>query len=283
VGDAGQSRLLRTYVLAGSPSKETVQSPRRAPVESLKLGRAARFAGLPPSSAGTMAVQPGASKLRGGHVFGLMVGDRPLEVLCLGAHPDDIEIGCGGALLRLGRRSDVSVTGLVLTGQGERAAEAASSLPAFFPGAKVEVAGLQDGRLPAQWQEVKEVLEDLGSRCEPDIIFAPRPDDAHQDHRLIGSLATTVWRGSLVLHYEIPKWDGDLTSPTHFVELTESEARTKVDLLNRCFRTQVSRDWWDDELFLGLMRLRGVESRARYAEGFFSTKVLVDLLGPAGS
>lgn len=216
-------------------------------------------------------------------MIGLSTGGEPLEVLCLGAHPDDIEIGCGGTLLRLGRRSRLRVSGLVLTGDGGRANEAADALGAFVPGAKVEVVGLADGRLPAQWQETKQALEDASARCQPDIVFAPRTDDAHQDHRLVGSLASTVWRDSLVLHYEIPKWDGDLTPPSHYVALSEPEARGKVRLLNRCFSSQATRDWWDDELFLGLMRIRGVECRSPFAEGFHSNKVLIDVLEPGPS
>ena len=104
-----------------------------------------------------------------------------------------------------------------------------------MPGAKVETFGLPDGRLPAHWNETKESLEDVASRVHPDLVFAPRVDDAHQDHRLVGSLATTVWRDALVLHYEIPKWDGDLGAPTHFVGLTAEEARRKVQLLNESY------------------------------------------------
>ncbi|MFC7360829.1 PIG-L deacetylase family protein [Nocardioides astragali] len=207
----------------------------------------------------------------------LALGGRPLEVLCLGAHPDDIEIGCGGALLRLAERTRLSLHGLVLTGDGRRADEAMLSLPAFVPSAKVEVAGLLDGRLPAQWGQAKEVLEDVAGRCAPDLVFAPRVDDAHQDHRVVGSLASTAWRDSLILHYEIPKWDGDMRSPSHYVALEEEQARRKVELLRACFGSQVSRDWWDDELFMGLMRIRGVECRASYAEGFYTSKVLLDL------
>lgn len=212
-------------------------------------------------------------------MIALELGGQPLEVLCLGAHPDDIEIGCGGTLLRLGRRPGTRVTGMVLTGSTIRADEALAALPVFVPGATVEVAGLVDGQLPAQWSEVKEVLEDLAGRVAPDLVMAPRTDDAHQDHRLVGSLASTVWRDSLILHYEIPKWDGDMRSPSHFVSLDEEEARRKVELLGKFFPSQVARDWWDDELFMGLMRLRGVECRARYAEGFFTSKLLIDPSG----
>ncbi|GAA2143004.1 PIG-L family deacetylase [Nocardioides koreensis] len=210
-------------------------------------------------------------------MIGLAVREGPLDVLCLGAHPDDVEIGCGGTLLQLALRSDVRVTGVVLTGEGERVREGSSALSRFIPSAKVETAELPDGRLPARWEDVKQVLEDVAASCAPDIVFAPRVDDAHQDHRLIGTLASTVWRNSLILHYEIPKWDGDLGAPTHFVPLDAGVARRKVELLNDCFPSQVGRDWWDDEFFLGLMRIRGVECRSQYAEGFFASKVVLDL------
>lgn len=209
-------------------------------------------------------------------MLGLSPGDGPLQVLCLGAHPDDIEIGCGGTLLRLADRG-AEVTALVLTGEADRVAETTKAMGQLAPGARLVCAGLPDGRLPEHWGAVKQTLEDLAATCAPDLVLAPRTDDAHQDHRLVGSVVTTVWRDALVLHYEIPKWDGDLAAPTHFVPLTEEAARRKVDVLNECFPSQTGRDWWDDELFLGLMRMRGIECRSRYAEGFFATKVVLDL------
>jgi LmbE family N-acetylglucosaminyl deacetylase len=203
-------------------------------------------------------------------------GER-LDVLCLGAHPDDIEIGCGGTLIGLADRPATTVTGLVLTGQGERRREAEEALPRFFPGATVDVLGLPDGRLPAHWETVKQALEDMATRCRPTLILVPRVDDAHQDHRLLGQLVSTVWRDVLTLHYEIPKWDGDLSTPTHYVHVPDEDARRKVELLNASFPSQLDRDWWDDELYLGLMRLRGVESKVRYAEGFTAHKVILGL------
>jgi LmbE family N-acetylglucosaminyl deacetylase len=195
-------------------------------------------------------------------------------VLCLGAHPDDVEIGCGGTLLQLAER-DAVVRVHVVTGTPQRAAESTRALGLFAPTAKVSFGGLPDGRLPAYWNDVKQGLEDLD--VSPGLVLAPRVDDAHQDHRLLGRLAATVWRDALVLHYEIPKWDGDLQPPTHYVALTPEQARRKVELLNECFPSQTGRDWWDDEMFLGLMRLRGVETRASYAEAFHTTKVRVTL------
>ncbi|SEF17164.1 PIG-L deacetylase family protein [Jiangella alba] len=198
-----------------------------------------------------------------------------LEVLCLGAHPDDIEIGCGGTLLTLATARDVRATALVLTGAGERRDEALKATERFLPGAAVDVrvAGLRDGRLPAAWDDVKDTLEDAARTLRrPDVVFAPRRDDAHQDHRLIAELVPTVWRDALVLGYEIPKWDGDLGPVNHYVPLSAEVARRKVDLLDDSFPSQAGRDWWDEELFLGLLRLRGMECRSRYAEAFTVAK-----------
>ena len=200
-----------------------------------------------------------------------------LDVLCLGAHADDIEIGCGGTLLALAGRPDTALAAVVLTAVPQRRVEAVAALPAYFPGAEVDVLDLPDGRLPAHWNECKETLEAVAAERKPHLVLAPRTDDAHQDHRLVGTLARTVWRDALILHYEIPKWDGDTATPSHYVPLPEQVARRKVELLNDCYPTQVGRDWWDDELFLGLMRIRGMECRSRYAEGFFASKVLLDL------
>lgn len=203
----------------------------------------------------------------------------PLDIVCVGAHPDDIEIGCGGALLTLAGRPGTTVAGLVLTGAAERRDEAEAALPQFFPGATVRALDLPDGRLPAHWDAVKDALESFALERRATVVLAPRADDAHQDHRLLGRLVSTVWRDAVILHYEIPKWDGDNRSPNVYVPLSEDDARRKVELLSTCFPSQLRRDWWDDELFTGMLRLRGVESRARYAEGFFAHKLLLDLGG----
>ncbi|MEO5666242.1 MAG: PIG-L deacetylase family protein [Nocardioides sp.] len=200
-----------------------------------------------------------------------------IHVLCLGAHPDDIEIGCGGTMLGLAERPGTRFTSLVLTGDDQREQESTKALQRLAPHIETHFARLIDGRLPAQWQETKDALERLGADCRPDVIFAPRVDDAHQDHRLVGQLASTVWRDAVILHYEIAKWDGDMGAPNTFVGLSVAHAREKVDVLNACFPSQVDREWWDDEAFLGLMRLRGIECRAQYAEAFYSSKLLLDL------
>lgn len=211
----------------------------------------------------------------------LLPASRELRVLCLGAHPDDIEIGCGGTLLELSARPQTTVAAFVVTGEGQRADETRKAMADFFPGSTVDVLGFRDGRLPSNWDAVKDALESAAREQRPHIIFSPRPDDAHQDHRLIGKLVTTTWRDALVLHYEIPKWDADPTRPNHYVPVDPANAQRKVELLDEHFGSQRVRDWWDAELFRGLMRLRGVECRHRYAEAFTVGKAVLDLTGVA--
>src|SRR6516162_1200561 len=199
--------------------------------------------------------------------------DRPLSMLAIGAHPDDIEIGAGGLLLGLARgRPQVRYT--VLTGTAERHQEARNAAHAFMPNADlaIELFDLPEGRLPAEWNSVKEILEYIARSCSPHVIIAPSSDDAHQDHRTIAEIVPTVFRDVLYLAYEIPKWDGDLGRPSMYVPLSADTMRHKVELLHKCFPSQRSRDWWDDEVFLGLARLRGMECRAPYAEAFTCTK-----------
>jgi LmbE family N-acetylglucosaminyl deacetylase len=209
----------------------------------------------------------------------LVLPPGPLTVVLLGAHPDDIEIGCGGTLLTLAATRPLEVHYVLPTGDASRHDEARGAAARFLPGADItfHLAGLPDGRLPAHWDEVKQQLEDVAARCRPDLVFATRTDDAHQDHRLIGELVSTVWRGPLVLHYEIPKWDGDLGRVTHYIALDDATARAKIQLLDECFVSQRGRAWWDEETFRGLLRLRGIEAQARYAEGFAVTKAVIGL------
>jgi LmbE family N-acetylglucosaminyl deacetylase len=210
-------------------------------------------------------------------VIGLSLPEGPLEVLCLGAHPDDIEIGCGGTLLTLAATHPLRMTVVIMTSMPERRAEATAAAAEFLPDVDVDLrfGELPDGRLPGHWDRVKLLLNEIGTTIRPQLIFAPRTDDAHQDHRLIGELVPTVWRDSLALYYEIPKWDGDLGRVGHYVALSDEIAARKVALLEKCFPSQAGRDWWNGETFLSLMRLRGIECRANYAEGFNANKVLI--------
>jgi LmbE family N-acetylglucosaminyl deacetylase len=201
---------------------------------------------------------------------------EPLSVLAIGAHPDDIEIGAGGLLLRLAE-SKLRARYVVLTGTAERHHEARNAAHSFMPGADlaIELFDLPEGRLPAAWGSVKEILEDIARSCSPDVIIAPSSHDAHQDHRTIGELVPTVFRDQFYLAYEIPKWDGDISRPSMYVPLSADTARRKVELLYKCFPSQLNRDWWDNEVFLGLARLRGMECRARYAEAFTCAKSVI--------
>jgi LmbE family N-acetylglucosaminyl deacetylase len=204
--------------------------------------------------------------------------ERPLSVLAIGAHPDDIEIGAGGTLLTLAEsKLGMRVRYVVLTGSDDRHEEARAAADAFLPGADltVDLHHLSEGRLPALWDQVKDILEGVAGTCTPDLILAPSNQDAHQDHRTIGEIMPTVFRDQLLWSYEIPKWDGDLGRPSTYFPLTSDMAQRKVDLLHKCFPSQGSRDWWDDEVFLGLARLRGMECRAPYAEAFTNTKSVV--------
>lgn len=203
---------------------------------------------------------------------------RPLSVLVIGAHPDDIEIGAGGLLLSLAdSQPGLQVRYVVLTGTADRQVEARNAATAFLPAADlaIDLRDLPEGRLPAVWGQAKDALEEIAQCCAPDVIIAPSRDDAHQDHRTIGEIVPTVFRDRLHLAYEIPKWDGDFGRPSVYFPLSPDLARRKIELLHKCFPSQRERDWWDDEVFLGLARLRGVECRAPYAEAFSCSKFLI--------
>jgi LmbE family N-acetylglucosaminyl deacetylase len=208
----------------------------------------------------------------------LSLPSGPLQLVCLAAHPDDVEIAAGGTLLALAERGNVEGHWLTLTGSPERRAEAKSAARAFLPDSQSSFHAFPDGRLPAHWNEVKNIVHDFAATVpDADVLLAPRMDDAHQDHRLLGTMAPTVWRDALVLHYEIPKWDGDLGRSNCYVPISPAVGQRKVSLLNEHYRSQHDRDWWDDETFLALMRIRGMECRSRYAEAFQATKAVLSV------
>jgi LmbE family N-acetylglucosaminyl deacetylase len=202
------------------------------------------------------------------------------SVLLIGAHPDDIEIAAGGLMLTLAAaRPELSVRYVLFSGTPERQAEARSAAAAFLPSASVEFVlhSFADGRLPSDWGTVKQLLHDAYDGFAPDLVVSPWIGDAHQDHRLLAELVPTVWRGVLALQYEIPKWDGDLGRPNVYLPLPEDRARLKVELLDKHFPSQRDRGWWDEEVFLGLARLRGVECSSRYAEAFYCPKAVLEV------
>ncbi|MEM8873292.1 MAG: PIG-L deacetylase family protein [Planctomycetota bacterium] len=196
------------------------------------------------------------------------------SVLCLGAHSDDIEIGAGGTILRLLAESpNVAVTWCVFSGNEQRHAEAKASAADYAPNADVRCFGFRDGFFPQQHAAIKDEFEKL--KDDYDLILTHRLDDAHQDHRVLAELAWNTFRSHLILQYEIPKWDGDLATPNGYVHLEPDVADRKCELLMKHFGTQRSKHWFDEETFKSLMRLRGLESNARYAEGFHLRKLVL--------
>ncbi|MBD0711192.1 MULTISPECIES: PIG-L deacetylase family protein [unclassified Streptomyces] len=212
----------------------------------------------------------------------IRLGPGPVgRIVAVGAHCDDLAIGAGGTLLTLCRaRPGIRVDVLVLSGGGgEREAEEAAALAAFCPDAdlRLTVLKLPDGRFPAHWDEAKAAVEELRARTDPDLVLAPRTEDAHQDHRGLARLMTTAFRDHLVLGYEIVKWDADLGRPTAYQPLSPETAEEKVRLLQAHYPSQRHRPWYDREAFLGLARIRGIECHERYAEAFAVGKLTLDL------
>ncbi len=204
----------------------------------------------------------------------------PLRVLALGCHADDIEIGCGGTLLALrGNGRALDVRWVVFSTQGERRDEARASAEELLAGvdrAEVVLHDFRDGFLPYTGAAVKEAVE-AAKDFAPDLIFTHQRHDLHQDHRLLCELTWNTFRDHLVLEYEIPKYDGDLGVPNVFVPLDAETCRRKVELLMRHFGSQRSKRWFTEDVFLGLLRLRGMESGSAspYAEAFYGRKLVL--------
>jgi len=208
-----------------------------------------------------------------------------LRILCLGAHSDDIEIGCGGTLSQLARRKPrPEFRWVVWSAAGSRASEAKRGARKFLgPAAEgaVQLHEFRDGYFPTQFAAIKDQFESLARDFRPDVVFTHTRDDRHQDHRVVSDLTWNTFRNQLVLEYEIPKWDGDLGRPNLYIPLSETGAHRKSKGLLDVFGTQRSKDWFSEETFLGLLRLRGMECRAPggYAEAFHARKLL---LSPSG-
>jgi LmbE family N-acetylglucosaminyl deacetylase len=209
-----------------------------------------------------------------------LAGRAPATVLCLGAHCDDIEIGCGGTLLRLRRANpEVDIRFAIFCSDAARAAEARACAAHFLgPSAaeRVQIFSHRDGFLPWDGAAVKQRFEDLKRQLSPDLILTHYHKDLHQDHRLVSELTWNTWRDHLILEYEIPKYDGDLGAPNSFMSLSEDDVKQKVDALLEAYASQRTRSWFDAETFRALMRLRGVECQSRYAEAFYARKLMVE-------
>lgn len=203
------------------------------------------------------------------------------RVLCIGAHSDDIEIGCGGTILRLiEANAAIEIYWMVLCSNPVRAKEAKDSANSFLRRVRrktIDIQKFRDGFLPNHWAEVKEQFERLKGEFTPDLIFTHCRNDLHQDHRTLNELTWNTYRSHFILEYEIPKYDADLRSPNVFVNLSNAQCRKKTALLMRHFGSQRSKQWFSEDLFTGLLRLRGIESASptRFAEGFYCRKIVL--------
>ncbi|HET6413622.1 MAG TPA: PIG-L deacetylase family protein [Anaeromyxobacter sp.] len=202
------------------------------------------------------------------------------RVLALGAHPDDIEIGCGGSILRLAEEHhELDVTWVVFTSTQEREREARASAELFLAGVRqkrILVKGFRDGFLPYQGAEVKDEFEALKQQVAPDIVFTHFREDRHQDHRTISDLTWNTWRNHLILEYEIPKYDGDFGAPNAFVTLSVATLERKIALVLEHFASQTGKHWLTADLLRGVARIRGMECVApdAHAEAFYCRKVV---------
>jgi LmbE family N-acetylglucosaminyl deacetylase len=203
-----------------------------------------------------------------------------LRILCLGAHSDDIEIGCGGTMLRLLEENpSAEVWWVVLGATGNRKSEAVDSASQFLAGAgkkEIDVQGFRDGYFPHMGAGIKDFFEELKRKCQPDLILTHCRNDLHQDHRLVSDLTWNTFRNHLILEYEIIKYDGDLGVPNFLVHLTERIARKKIQTLMECFNSQRGKNWFTEDAFSAILRLRGLESNApaNYAEGYYCRKMI---------
>jgi len=207
--------------------------------------------------------------------------DGPLRVLCLGAHSDDIEIGCAGTLLRwMAERGPLAVTWVVFSAAGERAAEARRSARALLRRAaslELVIGAFPDARLPSEWGRAKDFVSDVARRGRPDVVLTHRLEDRHQDHRLVAELTWQAWRDQLILEYEIPKYEADLGQPNVYVPLPQPLAARKLRHLMSQFGSQRAKDWFSESTFRSLMALRGLECRAPsgLAEAFHLRKAVL--------
>lgn len=208
--------------------------------------------------------------------------NQPFRMLCLGAHCDDIEIGCGGSILQLALQHINSyVKWVVFTSTEERRREAQNAAEKFLidvPRKDIVIRDFPDSYLPYVAGEVKAYFEELKATFDPDIVFTHFGKDAHQDHRLINELTWNTYRNHLILEYEIPKYDGDLGAPNFFIPIDPEKVEQKTNLILENYHSQSQKQWFDRETFLSLLRLRGMESASetRYAEAFYIKKAVLN-------
>jgi len=204
---------------------------------------------------------------------------RVKSAMFIGAHSDDIEIGAGGLLMRLVRESPgVEITYVILSGDATRHNEARNAAAAFTHGCgklDLRLASFTDRFFPAEQTQIKKYFDQLKLNTSPQLVICHKASDKHQDHRVVNELVYNTFRAHSILEYEIPKWDGDLSTPNLYVPLSDEIATQKAELLMEHFGSQRSKHWFDLETFRGLMRIRGIECNAKYAEGFHVRKMVV--------
>jgi len=202
-------------------------------------------------------------------------------VLCLGAHADDIEIGCGGTVLKLLERDEnLNVHWIVLSGAGDRETEALRSAERFLAGAtnkSIKVHQFPDSFFPYNGGDIKAFFNEFSGSITPDVVFTHRLEDRHQDHRLVAELTWNTFRDHLILEYEIPKYEGDLGNPNVYVPLTKSICQKKINTIVDSFASQKRKNWFSEETFWAMLRIRGVEadSQSRFAEGLYCRKMVL--------
>ena len=211
---------------------------------------------------------------------------RPLRVLCLGAHSDDLEIGCGGSILGLTEaHPGMDLKWVIFGAAGVRAEEAQKSGESFLsllPSPSIEIHGFQDGFFPAEWPHIKKIFEGLKDWGSPDLILTHTRDDRHQDHRVVSDLTWNTFRDHFILEYEIPKYDGDLGQPNVFVDIPRRLAGRKVGLLMEGFASQRSKRWFTEDTFYAMLRIRGIESGTEFSEAFYGRKMATRLFALPG-
>lgn len=208
-------------------------------------------------------------------------GSQKLNILCLGAHPDDIEIGCGGIILRLIEEvPEAQFYWAVFSGDEKRGKEAWESAKIFLKkvkAKKIDVQNFRESYFPFVGAKIKDYFEKLKNEFSPDVVFTHYGNDAHQDHRLISNLTWNTFRDHFILEYEVPKYDGDLGTPNLYVHLNESDVKRKIKNICDIFKTQKEKQWFTEETFRSILRIRGIESNSpsKYAEAFYCHKIVL--------
>jgi LmbE family N-acetylglucosaminyl deacetylase len=210
--------------------------------------------------------------------FRLQTSPTAQTILLIGAHCDDIEIGCGGTVMQLASRyPGARFIWVTLSSDACRAAEtrlAATRLLAGIDNVVIRIETFRGSFFPHEGAILKEYFESLKA-FEPELVITHCRHDLHQDHRVIHELTWNTFRDHAILEYEIPKFDGDLGVPNVFVALTRAEVDRKCEILMDCFPSQRARSWFTPETFFALARIRGIECKAPggYAEAFYGRKL----------